>query len=215
MPKLDKRPGFRNNFWRMWSHNQDSRLKLKSSILARRGTVFGTGQKLKRNLFFQKQHPRHLSKRRSKGFFFGFYCPFFFIFLGCLPILAKLGLRDENIGRDLHFAPVDGPRTFLKKYVWSRYYWNSGFSIIDGFFELFMASPAQTTIPTSFGPIWSLYFRSQYLSLSRFCQFYAMFSAAVLKKKSFRAPPSSFPNLILWWDHGIRPKPDHNQPIRA
>ena len=31
------------------------------------------------------------------------------------PILVKLGLRDENIGRDLHFAPVDGPRSFLKK----------------------------------------------------------------------------------------------------
>ena len=77
-----------------------------------------------------------------------------------LPIWAKLGLRDENIGRDLHFAPVDGPRTFLKKYFWSRYYCNFGFSIIYLFFELFMASPGKTTILTSFGPIWSLFFRS-------------------------------------------------------
>ena len=98
------------------------------------------------------------------------------------PIWTKLGLRDENIGRDLHFAPVDGPRTFLKNYVWSRYYCNFGFWILDWCFELFMASPAKTTILTRFGPIWSLYFRSRYISLSRVCQFYAIFSAAVLKK---------------------------------
>ena len=115
--------------------------------------------------------------------FFRTFWHFFPNFPGLfLPFLGILGMRDETIGRDLHFAPVDGPRFFWEKYFWSRYYWNFGFSRIDWFFELFMASSAKTTFLTSFGPIWSLYFRSQYLSLSRFCQFYVIFSAAVLKK---------------------------------
>ena len=116
------------------------------------------------------------------------------------PTWRKSGLRDENIGRDLHFAPVDGPRTFLKNYFWSRYYCNFGFSIIDWFFELFMASPAKTTILTSFGPIWSLYFRSQYLSLSRFCQFYVIFSAAVLKKNLLERRLAKLPS---WCGHNV------------
>ena len=31
---------------------------------------------------------------------------------GC-PIWTNLGLRDENIGRDLHFGPVNGPSFFV------------------------------------------------------------------------------------------------------
>ena len=72
-----------------------------------------------------------LSKRRSKGFFSEMLAHFPIFSQVVWPIWAKLGLRDENIGRDLHFAPVDGPRTFLKNYFWSHYYWNLGFSIID------------------------------------------------------------------------------------
>ena len=117
-----------------------------------------------------------IGQNRVLGWFWAWFWEVFW------SIWEKLGLRGENLGRDLHFAPVDGPRTFSKKYVWSRYYWNFGFSIIDWFFELLMASPAKTTVLTSFGPIWSLYFRSQYFSLSRFCQLYVIVSTAVLKK---------------------------------
>ena len=48
----------------------------------------------------------------------------FFAFLSrvCWPIRGKLGLLEEHINRDIHFAPRDGPITFRKKYVWSRYY---------------------------------------------------------------------------------------------
>ena len=42
MPKLDKRPRFRNIFLRIWPQNQDPGLKLKSSILTRRGAPAGT-----------------------------------------------------------------------------------------------------------------------------------------------------------------------------
>ena len=42
MQKMDKRPGFRNLFWRIWSQNQDSGLKLEASILTRRGAPAGT-----------------------------------------------------------------------------------------------------------------------------------------------------------------------------
>ena len=42
MPKLDKWTRFRNLFWRIWSQDQDLELKLKSSILTRRGAPAGT-----------------------------------------------------------------------------------------------------------------------------------------------------------------------------
>ena len=42
MPELDKRPRFRNIFLRSSPQNQDPGLKLKSSILTRRGAPAGT-----------------------------------------------------------------------------------------------------------------------------------------------------------------------------
>ena len=42
MPKLDKWQRFRSLFCRIWSQNQDSGLKLETSIITRRGAPAGT-----------------------------------------------------------------------------------------------------------------------------------------------------------------------------
>ena len=42
MPNLDKRPRFGKLFWIIWSQDHDPGLKLKSSILTRRGAPAGT-----------------------------------------------------------------------------------------------------------------------------------------------------------------------------
>ena len=57
--------------------------------------------------------PFRYSVELSNIFFeiFGFFRPFF-DFLALL--LGKRGLPYENIGRDLHFAPVVGPFVILK-----------------------------------------------------------------------------------------------------
>ena len=140
MPKLDKSTRFRNLFWKIWSQGQDLELKLKSSILTRRGAPAGTCPGAFRTamcwdpwfLNFTKIyiiccHNRNSSiPKLEKKFGFGnFFCIIWPVKqdLGLKLAAAVLTRRGASIGA--HFAPKSP--IFVGNMVWDFGGWGPPF----------------------------------------------------------------------------------------
>ena len=112
----------------------------------------------------------------------------FFWFLASF--LGKRGLPYENIGRDLHFAPVVGPFWSWKIILKNRDLEISIFSNIDELDRIYMASPRGLSGGKTEPPDYILMFSSANVPGITYKMNFGDFCPPFLRKSYLRVPPS-------------------------